>query len=573
MTSISTIEQLDLVKLLDRCDSFHNNFISGTIPFYLNDAVIGYIIPEVIQELVKFDSFVYDWIYKPGKSIQLNATDFEKRSSILEKILKVWKQSNLFGVADQWRNELYSVFGPNGEVAFAVERGGYWLFGFVSYGVHCNIYVPPTPTTPMCLWVPTRSSTKQTWPGYLDNSVAGGISHGDSIVGTMVKECLEEANLSVSHSSLRSRGIVSYIKFSQKKWYQPELQYVFDVPIDENTKLRPNDGEVAEFHLWTLDQVIQELAAGNFKPNCALVILDFLMRHGILSPEHPQYYETFQRIHRNLPHPIGKYKKSKNHDASAVSTSVNPPPNELTESQHFDPCATWSERLNERDYNYKYAILILNRSISISDNRFHHLWDNASLRICADGGSNRLKNYDPTLKPDILVGDFDSLTNETREHYKRMGVQILHDPDQYSTDFMKAQKVIQENGISVIFTLCGMDGRVDHALGNLNHLYWSYAKHKETQLYILSEANVTWLLPSGESSINCGTIVNKHCGILPVGRDAFVLRTDGLKWNLENQVCSFGGLISSCNIICKPQITVLTQDPVIWTMEAPDPTD
>ncbi|EPX74787.1 thiamine diphosphokinase Tnr3 [Schizosaccharomyces octosporus yFS286] len=570
MTStISTIEQLDLVKLLDSCDSFHNNFIPGSVPFYLDGAIVGYVIPEVINELVKFDSFNFDWIYEPGKSLQLNATSFEKRSSILEKILNVWRKSNLFGVADQWRDELYSVFGPNGEVAIAVERGGYWLFGFVSYGVHCTIYIPPTPTTPMRLWVPRRSPTKQTWPGYLDNSVAGGITHGDSIVGTMAKECLEEANLSVSHSNLQSRGIVSYIKFARQKWYQPELQYVFDIPINEDTKLRPNDGEVAEFHLWTLDQVIQGLAEQRFKPNCALVILDFFIRHGILSPEHPQYYETFQRIHRTLPHPISKYQKESKHDISTPHAS----PNDITESQYFNPCATWSANSDKSECKYKYAVLILNRSISVSKNRFRHLWENASLRICADGGSNRLRSYDPTLRPDMLVGDFDSLTDETREHYKQMGVQILHDSDQDSTDFMKAQKVIQDKGVFAIFTLCSMDGRVDHALGNFNHLYWSYTKYKRTQLFILSEANVTWLLPSGESKIDCSTNVNQHCGILPVGGPAFVSETDGLEWNLKNQVCSFGGLISSCNIVRKADITVRTQHPVIWTMEVIDPTE
>lgn len=46
------------------------------------------------------------------------------------------------------------------------------------------------------IWVPRRSRTKQTWPGYLDNSVAGGITAGDSPRASMVRECFEEAGLS-----------------------------------------------------------------------------------------------------------------------------------------------------------------------------------------------------------------------------------------------------------------------------------------------------------------------------------------------------------------------------------------
>ena len=38
-------------------------------------------------------------------------------------------------------------------------------------------------------WVPRRAATKQTWPGCLDNSVAGGITAGDNPWETIVREC------------------------------------------------------------------------------------------------------------------------------------------------------------------------------------------------------------------------------------------------------------------------------------------------------------------------------------------------------------------------------------------------
>lgn len=39
------------------------------------------------------------------------------------------------------------------------------------------------------IWVPKRAATKATWPGYLDNSVAGGITTGDSPLETLIREC------------------------------------------------------------------------------------------------------------------------------------------------------------------------------------------------------------------------------------------------------------------------------------------------------------------------------------------------------------------------------------------------
>ena len=50
------------------------------------------------------------------------------------------------------------------------------------------------------------------WPGFLDNSVAGGIPFGMTPFESMVKECEEEASLTeeVSRKSLRVVGVVSY---------------------------------------------------------------------------------------------------------------------------------------------------------------------------------------------------------------------------------------------------------------------------------------------------------------------------------------------------------------------------
>ena len=47
----------------------------------------------------------------------------------------------------------------------------------------------------MKIWVPKRAKTKQTWPGYLDNSVAGGLPSGLSPFECLVKEVMEEASI------------------------------------------------------------------------------------------------------------------------------------------------------------------------------------------------------------------------------------------------------------------------------------------------------------------------------------------------------------------------------------------
>lgn len=75
----------------------------------------------------------------------------------------------------------------------------------------------------MLIWVPRRSATKATWPGYLDNTVAGGIIAGMSPLETIIKECDEEASLpeDLVRSQLRHVGAATYTYITETGWLQP----------------------------------------------------------------------------------------------------------------------------------------------------------------------------------------------------------------------------------------------------------------------------------------------------------------------------------------------------------------
>src|ERR1700754_3217331 len=71
------------------------------------------------------------------------------------------------------RNEDYPVTESfRGPAALQLEREAVTHFGLRSYGVHLNGYVRRDDG--LSLWVPRRSRFKPTWPGLLDNTVAGG---------------------------------------------------------------------------------------------------------------------------------------------------------------------------------------------------------------------------------------------------------------------------------------------------------------------------------------------------------------------------------------------------------------
>ena len=60
------------------------------------------------------------------------------------------------------------------------------------------------------------------------------------------------------------------------------------------------DGEVESFERLPVAKVAEAVADGRFKPNCNLVIVDFLVRHGYLQPEDPGYVPLVHSLRRLL---------------------------------------------------------------------------------------------------------------------------------------------------------------------------------------------------------------------------------------------------------------------------------
>lgn len=79
-------------------------------------------------------------------------------------------------------------------------------------------------------------------------------------------------------------------------------RYTYDLAIDPSVKPRPVDGEAESFELLDVQEVLSLMRKGHFKPNCALVLIDFLLRHGLLTFEncHCDYLELVCSLHNPL---------------------------------------------------------------------------------------------------------------------------------------------------------------------------------------------------------------------------------------------------------------------------------
>ncbi|KAK8853328.1 thiamine pyrophosphokinase [Kwoniella newhampshirensis] len=133
----------------------------------------------------------------------------------------------------------------------------------------------------------------------------------------------------------------------------------------------------------------------------------------------------------------------------------------------------------------RYALIIVNQPIR--KDVLDRVWNAAQMRLCADGGGNRLYNVDKSYLPDMIKGDLDSLRPDVREYYESRGVPVKHDSDEYSTDLMKCIVEVPEDVALVL--LGGLSGRVDQTVHTMSLL------HKlERDIFVLSEESMAWLL-------------------------------------------------------------------------------
>ncbi|OZJ04768.1 hypothetical protein BZG36_01861 [Bifiguratus adelaidae] len=270
---------------------------------FVNHVPVGLLTPDVVEKLVEWnDANGAPFLIEDSGIWFAHAKTAAKRSEVVRLLLEDWRATNAFRALKGKFIKTWIRERADG-VAFVMERAGTILFGVTAFGVHVNVFTRREGG--IKLWCARRSQTKPTWPGLLDQCVAGGIEHGTSVYNTVIKECKEEANMPSTISKLaKNTGAIAYFCVSENG-LQPEIQYVFDLEIPEDFVPEPADGEAECFYLWDLDEVKQRMLAGEFKPNCALVNIDFMIRHGYVNAANePDYLSIIARLHRQIEFPL-----------------------------------------------------------------------------------------------------------------------------------------------------------------------------------------------------------------------------------------------------------------------------
>uniref|UniRef100_A0A7S4RAB1 Nudix hydrolase domain-containing protein n=1 Tax=Ditylum brightwellii TaxID=49249 RepID=A0A7S4RAB1_9STRA len=312
---------LDRVKHNDRA----GEAARSALPFVIGNEnkAMGLVLPRMAKEFSRFPSVFSvtndevrlidqsEWLINDSPDYSNNYL-LSHRSEAVRDVLESMKTKDVVPALRGWRNEPFAVresFHSSPELI--VERAAAVLFGVPAYGVFVNGYTCEDTSNccrPTHVWVGKRSMMKQTWPNRLDSLAAGGLAAGVLPRQAILSECTEEAGIDESYLQERIRAVsaVSYTGFNDDMWgLKRDVLFCFDLELPLNFEPEPVDGEMESFQKIPIDSLLEMLASpilkaddsdNLWKPNVGVVLIDFLVRHGILDSDDPYFLELIDAL-------------------------------------------------------------------------------------------------------------------------------------------------------------------------------------------------------------------------------------------------------------------------------------
>lgn len=191
------------------------------------------------------------------------------------------------------------------------------LFGVVTVGVHLNVYAVKQVDGRENIdriWVSHRArGVNVSYPGMLDQVVAGGMDPTDRVSGvlspcvTLKREAREEAGLYIDLNtrevfmgqedgttrlvgSVEQAPAITFYDckdhnagFMNEGHLEPGVRFVYDLRVDTSFQPHAEERGIERFEALSVDEVKQSLHSLDWKPNCGLVMVDFMVRKGLVS--------------------------------------------------------------------------------------------------------------------------------------------------------------------------------------------------------------------------------------------------------------------------------------------------
>ena len=258
------------------------------LPFYVKEHVVGWLRPSFADQLRRWPH-----VFEVGEAfvtLRAKPDTPQGRSAAMAEVIKDLARD---GIVRGWRDELVSVTHHYGQPELLrMERAASRHFGIMGWGAHLNGFTRRGGT--VHAWVARRAPNKPVDPDKLDNLVGGRISAGMSVDETLRKESWEEAGIAPGLlGDLNCMGAVR-VEYSVPEGLHREVLFVHDLWLPDDFKPQNQDGEVSDIRCMAVEDVLQNLLAGDFTLDAGVVMIDGLLRLGAVLPEDPQYLDLLR---------------------------------------------------------------------------------------------------------------------------------------------------------------------------------------------------------------------------------------------------------------------------------------
>ncbi|MBK5967386.1 MULTISPECIES: DUF4743 domain-containing protein [Thiorhodovibrio] len=296
------------MSYLDHIDACNRWTKADFLPWGIAGEILGWMRQDFAEKLVDVAALAFPGQYRfalegagPGLEMldwQLEDGDPSARDARLTRLCAALQAEGMLPAPQGERYPVTS--GRRDQAKFTIDRAHAPYFGTRAFGQHLNGFVRGPDG--LELWVARRAADRRHYPNRLDNMVAGGLPHGVDLRENLRKECYEEAGLRAEIADqAHPVGAISYCR-ENRAGLKPDLMYCYDLELPLELTPVCTDGEVAAFERWPIERVMETVRdTEDFKLNCNLVIIDFFIRHGLITPDDPDYFELVQRLRSPLP--------------------------------------------------------------------------------------------------------------------------------------------------------------------------------------------------------------------------------------------------------------------------------
>lgn len=281
------------MSLLQRIETCNRHDLSRFRPLRVTGLGLGLLREDFVAHLAAWPR-----VFRIGADavdLAPELDSFDARTRAVDQVIEALIEQ---GVISHRHGERYGIApGFNAAPLLVVDRAAAAQFGIRTYAQHLNGYVRAG--RHLQLWLGRRVRTKRNFPSMLDNTVAGGLPYGISPADNLAKECWEEAGIALALAQTAVPvGAVSYC-METRLGLRRDTLFTYDLELPADFEPRCVDGEMEAYYLRPAEAVAELLRDTEaVKPNSALVLIDFLIRHGIVRPDHPDYLELAKGLHR-----------------------------------------------------------------------------------------------------------------------------------------------------------------------------------------------------------------------------------------------------------------------------------